>query len=96
MTADRKFKNNKSKEFELPEKPYPLLELEVKVFNINEGRNAKIAARCKKLAEYSAFIAKIHEFWKELSILKEGIKGAIKYCSKHDIPSVLSYSNDNI
>ena len=74
-----------SKEFGLPEKPYPFLELEVKVFNINEGRNAEITARCKKLAEYSAFIARIHAFWKELGNLEEGIKKAIKYCSRSGI-----------
>ena len=75
----------KSNELGLPEKPYPLLELEVKVLNINEGRNAEITARCKKLAEYSAFITKVHSFWKESGDLKEGIKEAIKYCSRHDI-----------
>ena len=63
----------------------PLLELEVKVLNINEGRNQEIVNRCRKLAEYSAFIAKIHEFWKELNNLEEGIKKAIKYCSRHGI-----------
>jgi len=74
-----------SKDLGLPKKPYPLLELEAKVFNINEGRNAEVVNRCKKLAEYSAFVAKIHTFWEELGNLEEGIKEAVKYCSKHDI-----------
>ncbi|MCL2245181.1 MAG: Rpn family recombination-promoting nuclease/putative transposase [Treponema sp.] len=73
------------KTLNLPEKSHPLLELEVKVINITEGRNQAILNRCKKLAEYSAFIAKIHAFWIEQENLKEAVKSAIKYCSKHDI-----------
>jgi len=61
------------------------LELVVSVININEGRNQALAARCKKLAEYSAFIAKVRSFMKELGNLKEAIKKAINYCQKHDI-----------
>jgi len=33
------------------------LELIAHIFNINEGRNAEIASRCKILSEYSAFVA---------------------------------------
>ena len=72
-------------ELGLPEKDYPLLELEVKVLNINEGKNADVVNRCKKLSEYSVFVSKIHSFWKELGNLEEAIKEAIKYCSGHDI-----------
>jgi len=75
----------KPKELGLPEKALPLLELEVKVINIKEGRNEEIVKRCKKLHEYSIFMAKAHSFWKELGNLEEGIKSAIKYCRKHDI-----------
>jgi len=73
------------KELGLSKNLNPLLELEVKVLNINEGRNQDIVSRCKKLAEYSAFITKIHHYQKELGDLKEGVKEAIKFCSKHDI-----------
>jgi len=65
----------------------PLLELEVKVLNINEGRNKEIINRSKKLSEYCIFITKIHEYWKELGDLEEAIKKAIKYCKSHDILS---------
>jgi len=75
----------KPHELGLPEKIKPLLELEAKVININEGRNEAILNRCKKLQEYSAFIAKAHAFWKELGDLEKGIKTAIKYCRKHGI-----------
>jgi len=62
-----------------------LLELEVRVLNINEGRNKDIVSRCRKLREYSVFIAKIHYYWIELGNLEEAIKKAIKYCYSHDI-----------
>ena len=68
-----------------PENAYPLLELEVKVLNINEGRNEAIVTRCRKLAEYSVFMAKIHAYWKECGDLEEAVKKAIKYCHEHDI-----------
>ena len=69
----------------LPEKDFLSLELVVKVININEGRNMEIAERCKKLAEYSAFVAKARVFEKELGSLKKAVKEAVKYCEKHDI-----------
>jgi len=69
----------------LAEKDFLSLELVVKVININEGRNGALAARCKKLAEYSAFVAKVRAFEKELGSLEEAIKAAVKYCQKHDI-----------
>jgi len=37
------------------------------------------------LAEYSAFIAKIHVFSEEFDSLEKGIQKAIKYCSEHGI-----------
>jgi len=77
----------KPQELGLPEKTLPLLDLEVKVININEGRNEAIVNRCRKLYEYSFFTAKAHAFWKEFGNLEEGIKEAIKYCRKHDIMS---------
>ena len=69
----------------LPEKSRPLLELEVKVLNINEGRNMAIAQRCRKLAEYSAFISKARTYLTELENREEAIYEAVKYCQKHDI-----------
>ena len=63
----------------------PLLELEVKVININEGRNVEIVNRCKELAEYSAFVSRARAFWKESGNLEEAVKAAVKYCRKHGI-----------
>ena len=66
-------------------KDTPALELTVRVININEGRNTAIAARCKNLAEYSAFVAKVRSLEKELGSREEAIKETVKYCQKHGI-----------
>jgi len=75
----------KPQDLGLPKKAHPLLELEVKVININKGRNEAIVNRCKKLAEYSEFIAKTRTFLGELGNKEDAIKKAVKYCQKHDI-----------
>jgi len=75
----------KPQDLGLPEKAHPLLELEVKIININKGRNGAIVKRCKKLAEYSEFIARTRSFLEEFGNKEEAIKAAIKYCQKHDI-----------
>jgi len=69
----------------LHEKDFLSLELVVKVININEGRNREIAERCKKLSEYSAFVAKARAYEKELGNREKAVKEAVKYCEKHDI-----------
>lgn len=69
----------------LPEKLKPLLELEVRVININKGSNSEILKRCAKLNEYSIFIEKIREFMREFDNLEESIKEAVKHCHKHGI-----------
>jgi len=67
----------------LPEKA--ALELVVKTFNINEGKNEAIIRKCKTLAHYSALIAKEREFGKEGYNRREAVKKAVYYCRNHDI-----------
>ena len=69
----------------LPENIIPFLELEVKVININEGKNEVIVSRCKKLSEYSAFVAKVNASFDEFEDRDEAFCEALKYCQKHDI-----------
>ena len=69
----------------LPKMATPLLELEARVININEGRNEIIVKRCKKLSEYSTFIAKTYEYFEEFGDKEEAVNEAVKFCSKHDI-----------
>jgi hypothetical protein len=45
----------------------PELELAVKVYNINQGRNEAILRRCGTLEGYSDFIAKVREYEGELA-----------------------------
>jgi len=75
----------KLKSLRLEEKETPALELIVRIININKGKNKAIAQRCKKLFEYSVFVAKVRALEKELGSLKEALKAAVQYCRKHDI-----------
>jgi len=61
------------------------LELEVKVLNINKGKNEEIAKKCQTLYQYSAFIAKVRDFQGEGLSLKEAVRKTVQYCKKHDI-----------
>ena len=61
------------------------LELVVRVLNINEGRNADIAKRCKSLAGYSAFVAKERAFAQELGDKEAAMRATIAYCLENDI-----------
>jgi predicted transposase/invertase (TIGR01784 family) len=70
---------------DVPEKDNPLLELEVRIININEGRNEAIVKKCETLGQYSAFIAKVRSFEEEGLNLEESIKKAAEYCRTHDI-----------
>ena len=69
----------------LPEKERPALDLEVRVININEGRNEEIARKCKTLAGYRAFIGKVREYEKAGMDRKEAMVKAVRYCREHDI-----------
>ena len=69
----------------LPAKGSPALDLEVRVLNINHGRNEDLARRSKPLAEYSAFVAKVREFERECGDKTEAVRLAVAYCRNHDI-----------
>jgi predicted transposase/invertase (TIGR01784 family) len=69
----------------LSEKESTALELVVKVININQGKNENLIRKCKTLAGYSAFVAKVREFEKEYGDKAEALKRAVRYCRDHDI-----------
>jgi hypothetical protein len=69
----------------LPERGGPFLELEVKVVNINQGRNEGIAQRCKTLAGYSAFVVKVQELGNDGLDKEDAVRKAVLYCREHDI-----------
>jgi hypothetical protein len=73
----------------------PVLELVVKVYNINAGHNADKLRQSQTLSGYSIFVAKAREFEAEaaqgrkISELSkdercEAMKQAIKWCIKHE------------
>ena len=61
------------------------LELEVKVYNINNGRNPQMAQRSVTLSGYELFISKVREFEKEADDLEGAISKAITYCIERNI-----------
>ena len=63
----------------------PALELEVRVLNINKGKNEDIAKKCQTLYQYSAFIAKVREYQEGGLTLRKAIEKTVQYCKKHDI-----------
>jgi hypothetical protein len=69
----------------LPERTNPVLELEVKILNINEGKNNEKKKKSSLLSQYSAFIGKVREFEHDGYIRQEAVKEAVKYCRSHDI-----------
>ena len=60
------------------------LELTVKMYNINKGRNKKMVKRCKTLYDYSIFINRIRENQKTMS-LEEAIRKAVLDCIAQNI-----------
>jgi hypothetical protein len=62
----------------------PALELEVQVYNINQGRNAAILAKSATLNGYSTFIDRVRENRKTMP-LETAMKDAVKYCIDHNV-----------
>jgi len=56
------------------------LELEVRVVNINEGRNEDIVRSCETLDGYVRFISKIRSYLKSGRALKDAVPQAVKDC----------------
>ncbi|GMO42707.1 MAG: Rpn family recombination-promoting nuclease/putative transposase [Treponemataceae bacterium] len=73
----------KTAEWGVPEKA--ALELEVKVYNINAGRNEALARKSKTLAQYSAFIERVRAFAKEKKNLEEALALAVNDCIRRGI-----------
>jgi len=64
---------------------YPInLELTVRVYNINKGRNPEMARRCAILNGYEVFTAKIREYRKTMS-LEQAVDRATEECIRERI-----------
>ncbi|GHT68102.1 hypothetical protein FACS1894110_14890 [Spirochaetia bacterium] len=63
----------------------PELEVIVKVYNINQGRNQAIVQRCRVLEEYSIFIDRIREYEAGGFGKEEAMEMAVKHCIEDNI-----------
>ena len=61
------------------------LELAVKVYNINQGRNPDMAQRSSTLSGYEFFVQRVREYQKETKDLRGAISLAIKDCINRNI-----------
>ena len=61
------------------------LELTVKVYNINEGRNPEIMKKCKLLKEYSQFVSIVREATKRGGLSDTELKQLFKECIEKGI-----------
>jgi hypothetical protein len=69
---------------ELGEERKTSLDLTVKVYNINKGRNVALLQRSEHLAGYAEFVAKVRENQASLP-LDEAVSGAIRHCVNNRI-----------
>lgn len=65
----------------------PALECIATVLNINWGKNRELMEKCKKLQDYSRFIAVIREQLKAGMDIREAMGYAINFCIDHEILS---------
>jgi hypothetical protein len=77
------------------EKTNIALELEVKVYNINEGHNKEILKKSKSLSGYALFVEKVREFSRESGSFEEGMVQAIDWCEKHDVLAAFLKQHDS-
>jgi hypothetical protein len=60
------------------------LDLTVRVYNINKGRNEALLRRSPRLAGYAEFVAKVREN-EAVMPLEDAVREAIRYCSRNRI-----------
>jgi len=71
-------------EFENEEPGVPSLELVVKAYNINKGRNVEIVSRSRSLSDYGEFIAEVRACSKSMN-LNKAVRAAVKNCVSRGI-----------
>lgn len=63
------------------------VELEVRMLNINHGKNQALMEKCKSLEEYALFVARTRQYLADSKEYQEALNLAIDYCIDHDILS---------
>ena len=71
--------------FNVPKGKTACLECIAIQYNINYGNNIKLMQSCKKLSEYSEFVACVRKYQHELESLEDAIDAAVDYCIEHNI-----------
>ena len=61
------------------------IELTVKVLNINDGYNKKLMEGCRRLEEYSFFVAKVRELQQKGYSTERSVDIAVSYCIRQGI-----------
>jgi len=62
-----------------------MLELKVRVFNINYGKNSELLQKCHDLKCYSIFVSQVRTELSAGKTLRQAITLAIRYCKEHDL-----------
>lgn len=70
--------------YEHPEEK-PDVELEVRMLNINYGRNQELMDKCRKLKEYSYFIGRVNEGLRQGTGIRDAADRAIDICLREGI-----------
>jgi hypothetical protein len=60
------------------------LDLRVKMYNINKGRNAELLKRSESLAGYAEFVAQVREREGAMS-LEQAVAEAIRHCARNGV-----------
>lgn len=63
------------------------LEFKTLVLNINHGKNKDLMGKCRRLRDYSFFVAKVRELAAGVGDLKESINQAIDICIQENVLS---------
>ena len=63
----------------------PALECRTRILNVNDGHNAELMNKCKRLMHYSIFIARIRQNISNGMSTAQAIDEAISYCVKQDM-----------
>ena len=71
----------------------PALECRARVLNVNDGHNAELMNKCKRLMHYSQFIARINQNIDAGMLLRNAIDEAISYCLENGILTVVLVRN---
>jgi hypothetical protein len=66
-----------------PETTYSLIN--IRVYNINKGRNKDLLSRSESLAGYAEFVAQVRENQKAAMPLEEAVTGAVRRCVEQGI-----------